>query len=184
MLFSINFAHWGSPKQWYCIPESDREKFDQVVKQKYKLLIKNDPNVLLDVITMISPAYLQQQGVTVYKTLQKPGEFILTLPGAYHAGFSTGLNIGEAGNFAAKNWFDFGYKCRQLYRKSGEKIPVFPIEWLLVQNAKHLSVADLDKETVTCLRDRYREMLLNEKDSRLSMEMQLPTGTPLVGDFP
>lgn len=32
MLFSINFAHWGSPKQWYCVPESEREKFEKAVK--------------------------------------------------------------------------------------------------------------------------------------------------------
>jgi hypothetical protein len=35
----------------------------------------------------------------------------MTFPGAYHAGFSTGLNIGEAVNFVTKDWFDFGFKC-------------------------------------------------------------------------
>ena len=111
MLYSINFSHWGAPKQWYAIPESDREKFEKAVKQKVSLLFKKDPNILLDIVTMVSPAYLQQQGVKVYKTLQRPGEFVLTLPGSYHAGFSTGLNIGEAVNFAMRNWFEFGPKC-------------------------------------------------------------------------
>ena len=111
MLYSINFSHWGAPKQWYAIPESDREKFEKAVKQKVSLLFKKDPNILLDIVTMVSPAYLQQQGVKVYKTLQRPGEYILTLPGSYHSGFSTGLNIGEAVNFATRNWFEFGPKC-------------------------------------------------------------------------
>ena len=111
MLFSINYAHWGAPKQWYCVPESDREKFEKAVKQKASLLFKKDPNILLDIVTMVSPAYLQQHKVKVYKTLQRPGEFILTLPGSYHAGFSTGLNIGEAVNFATHSWFKYGPKC-------------------------------------------------------------------------
>ena len=60
MLYSINYGHWGAPKQWYAVPESDREKFEKAVKQKVSLLFKKDPNILLDIVTMISPAYLQQ----------------------------------------------------------------------------------------------------------------------------
>jgi hypothetical protein len=40
-----------------------------------------------------------------------PGEFVLTLPGAYHSGFSTGLNIGEAVNFASRSWLKYGMKA-------------------------------------------------------------------------
>jgi len=32
MLYSINYSHWGQPKQWYCVPEYDREKFERAVK--------------------------------------------------------------------------------------------------------------------------------------------------------
>ena len=138
MLYSINYAHWGQPKQWYAVPESDRERFEKAVKQKVSLLFKKDPNILLDIVTMVSPAYLQQQRVKVYKTLQKPGEYILTLPGSYHAGLSTGLNIGEAVNFATRTWFDYGPKCNDLYRRTREKIPVFPIEWLVTENVRSL----------------------------------------------
>lgn len=108
MLHSINYNHYGKPKLWYGIPESHREKFDRVVKDKCALLFKKDPNILLDVITMISPGYLQSQGIKIHKTLQRPGEFILTFPGSYHGGFSTGLNIGEAVNFVTKTWINFG----------------------------------------------------------------------------
>ena len=58
MLHSINYNHYGKPKLWYGVPESHREKFDRVVKDKCALLFKKDPNILLDVITMISPGYL------------------------------------------------------------------------------------------------------------------------------
>ena len=69
MLPSINYNHWGKPKLWYAVPESHRENFERAVKDKCSLLFKKDPNILFDVITMISPAYLQSQGVKVFKTL-------------------------------------------------------------------------------------------------------------------
>jgi len=58
MLYSINYSHWGKPKLWYGVPESHRERFDKAAKSKIALLFKKDPNILLDIITMISPAYL------------------------------------------------------------------------------------------------------------------------------
>ena len=69
MLPSINYSHWGKPKLWYGVPEAHREKFDRAVKDKCSLLFKKDPNILFDVITMVSPAYLKQYGVKVFKTL-------------------------------------------------------------------------------------------------------------------
>jgi hypothetical protein len=121
------------------------------------LLFKKDPNILLDIVTMVSPAYLQQQGVKVYKTLQRPGEFVLTLPGSYHAGFSTGLNIGEAVNFATKNWFEYGSKCQELYRRSREKIPVFPIEWLVTENIRYLENVQIDAASRAIIQNKFNE---------------------------
>ena len=56
---------------------------------------------------MISPTYLKKNGVNVFKTYQNEGEFIITLPGAYHSGFSTGYNIAEANNLVCESWLDF-----------------------------------------------------------------------------
>ena len=74
---------------------------------------------------------------------------MLTYPGSYHGGFSTGLNIGEAVNFATKNWFNYGLKCQRIYRATGERIPVFPVEWLLIENIKHLDKVNIDFETLS-----------------------------------
>jgi histone demethylase JARID1 len=63
MLYSINYSHWGKPKLWYTVPADNREKFEKAVKSKVALLFKKDPNILMDIITMISPAYLVSQKV-------------------------------------------------------------------------------------------------------------------------
>ena len=99
-----------------------------------------------------------------------PGEYILTFPGAYHAGFSTGLNIGEAVNFVSKSWFDFGFKCQEIYRKSREKIPVFPMEWILLENVKNLDTIKVDDPTKLKLRDHFRRVVKDEKKAREYVE--------------
>ena len=64
MLFSINYNHWGSPKLWYGVPHSHKQKFEKAAKNKLSILFKKDPNILLDIVTMISPAYLANNNVT------------------------------------------------------------------------------------------------------------------------
>lgn len=59
---------------------------------------------------------------------------MITLPGAYHAGFSLGYNIAEANNLACESWLEYAEIAYDVCRKSREKIPVYPIEWLIVEN--------------------------------------------------
>jgi hypothetical protein len=61
-------------------------------------------------VVLVSPSDLLKSGVKVFKTLQQAGEFILTVPGSYQAGFSTGFNIQESINFASSSWIPHGLK--------------------------------------------------------------------------
>ena len=56
---------------------------------------------------MINPSIVQQNGLTVNKCIQYPGEFVITKSAGYHAGFNMGFNCAEAVNFALSNWIDF-----------------------------------------------------------------------------
>lgn len=50
------------------------------------------------------PASALYTQVPVFQLKQHAGEFVVTFPMAYHAGFSYGFNIGEAVNFAVRGW--------------------------------------------------------------------------------
>ena len=102
-----------------------------------------------------------------------PGEYILTFPGSYHAGFSTGINIGEAVNFVSRSWFPFGFKCQEIYRKTREKIPVLPIDWLIIENIVNIGRTRLDWETKIRLREAFARIVREERASREQLERTL-----------
>ena len=60
--------------------------------------------------TMFSPEVLLQHGIGVARTVQHPGEIVVTAPRAYHAGFAHGLCLLEsaavAPRFCAEHMLD------------------------------------------------------------------------------
>ncbi|KAK7363926.1 hypothetical protein VNO77_06091 [Canavalia gladiata] len=58
-----------------------------------------------------------------------PGEFDITFPRAYHAGFSNGFNWGEAVNFAIGDWFPPGAAASMRYAHF-RMLPVIPYKEL------------------------------------------------------
>lgn len=58
--------------------------------------------------TIFSPGLLVARGIPVTRIEQAAGEYVITFPRSYHAGFSHGINLGEAVNFAMTEWYEFG----------------------------------------------------------------------------
>ena len=92
----------------YVIPASAAPKFEAAARSLLPALFERSPDLLYQLTALISPSELVAQGVTVYSLRQRAGEFVVTFPRAYHAGFSHGFNIGEAVNFATADWIPFG----------------------------------------------------------------------------
>ena len=116
MLYSINYNHFGAAKTWYGVPGSGADAFEQCFKQAMPDLFAAQPDLLLQLVTMLSPALLVNDGVPVYRTDQRAGEFVVTFPKSYHAGFNTGFNCAEAVNFAPPDWLRFGLDGVERYR--------------------------------------------------------------------
>uniref|UniRef100_A0A1J3JLF7 Lysine-specific demethylase n=1 Tax=Noccaea caerulescens TaxID=107243 RepID=A0A1J3JLF7_NOCCA len=144
-LYSINYQHCGASKTWYGIPGSAALKFEKVVREcvyNDDILSTNGEDGAFDVLlgktTIFSPKILLDHDVPVYKAVQKPGEFVVTFPRAYHAGFSHGFNCGEAVNFAMGDWFPFGAiaSCRYAHLN---RVPLLPHEELICKEAMLLN---------------------------------------------
>ena len=116
MLYSVNYNHVGAAKTWYGVPGASADAFEECFKQAMPDLFAAQPDLLLQLVTMLSPSLLVSEGVPVYRTDQNAGEFVVTFPKSYHGGFNTGFNVAEAVNFAPPDWLRFGCDGVERYR--------------------------------------------------------------------
>lgn len=115
--YSINYLHWGEPKTWYGVPGSRAEDFEAAMKSAAPELFQSQPDLLHQLVTIMNPNILMNANVPVYRTDQHAGEFVVTFPRAYHAGFNQGYNFAEAVNFAPADWMKMGRECVNHYSK-------------------------------------------------------------------
>ena len=106
--YSANYQHFGATKTWYGIPAEDVGKFEQAMREAVPELFETQPDLLFQLVTLLTPEQLKKAGVRVYALDQRAGEFVITFPQAYHAGFNHGFNFNEAVNFAPSDWEPFG----------------------------------------------------------------------------
>ena len=121
----------GETKTWYGIPSSNADRFEQVMRKTAPELFEANPDLLFHLTTIVSPFLLKEHYVPVFALNQRPGEFIVTFPRGYHAGFNHGFNFAEAVNFALPDWLPLGQDCVETYRIYGKQ-PVFSHDELVI----------------------------------------------------
>ncbi|XP_075997057.1 lysine (K)-specific demethylase 5Ba isoform X2 [Genypterus blacodes] len=115
--YSINYLHWGEPKTWYGAPGYAAEHLEGVMKKLAPELFQSQPDLLHQLVTIMNPNTLMNNGVPIYRTNQCAGEFVITFPRAYHSGFNQGFNFAEAVNFCTMDWMPIGRNCVEHYRQ-------------------------------------------------------------------
>ncbi|GAA5878392.1 hypothetical protein JCM16303_002757 [Sporobolomyces ruberrimus] len=159
--YSINYHHLGDTKTWYGIPGEDDEKLEAAMKRAAPELFDQQPDLLFQLVTLMSPGHLKENGCRVYAVDQRPNEFIITFPRAYHSGFNHGFNFNEAVNFALPDWLPNGLNCIERYREI-KKNPVFSHDELLMTIALH----DKNPRTSRWLLPNIRAMVERELADR------------------
>jgi histone demethylase JARID1 len=86
-------VHWGQAKTWYGIPGEDAAKFEAAIKCEAPDLFEAQPDLLFQLVTLMNPKRVTDAGVRVYACNQRAGEFVITFPKAYHAGFNHGVCV-------------------------------------------------------------------------------------------
>jgi len=142
-LSSINYHHRGSTRTWYSVPNKYIDNFYNVIKDvrfSESFDKKISRQSLIQKNTMISPVTFASSRVPVCKATQGPRDFIITHPGAHHAGFSHGYAVCEAVNFAMESWLPWGIKTSGLYREM-KRLPVIPVTLVNILLASELKQA-------------------------------------------
>ena len=83
----------------------------------------------------VPPKVLVKHGVSVSRSVQEPGQFIVVFPRSYTSSFCTGYSIAESVYFAPRDYLDFAELEFQNIRDSGEPM-LFPLSKLLLSIAK------------------------------------------------
>ncbi len=133
-LFSINYIHFGAPKFWYAVPQARAVALEQAMKGLTSLGSCSVPRItpkpclwsigyfprdtaqcpqfLRHKSFLASPNLLSQSSCRPNYLVQQEGEFVITYPRGYHAGFNMGFNCAESVNFALESWLDLGRKAK------------------------------------------------------------------------
>ncbi|KAE8664573.1 Lysine-specific demethylase JMJ15 [Hibiscus syriacus] len=120
-LYSLNYMHFGNPKIWYGVPGNRATSLEAAMRKHLPDLFEEQPDLLNELVTQLSPSILKAEGVPVYRVVQHSGEFVLTFPRAYHSGFNCGFNCAEAVNVAPVDWLENGQLAVELYSEQHRK---------------------------------------------------------------
>ncbi|RPA82871.1 JmjC-domain-containing protein [Ascobolus immersus RN42] len=107
-LYSINYIHFGAPKQWYSISQEDAPRFESVMKAIWPNEAKKCDQFLRHKTFLVSPSLLAQRGIKVNRLVHYEHEFVITFPYGYHSGYNLGYNCAESVNFATEAWLEYG----------------------------------------------------------------------------
>ncbi|KAL8912633.1 MAG: hypothetical protein Q9171_002358 [Xanthocarpia ochracea] len=129
-LYSINYIHFGAPKQWYSISQEDARRFEAAMRNVWPNDAKNCDQFLRHKTYLISPQLLQSQyNIKVNRLVHHEGEFVITFPYGYHSGYNLGYNCAESVNFATESWLDYGKVAKKCNCEADSVwVDVFDIE--------------------------------------------------------
>ncbi|CAG9533594.1 unnamed protein product [Cercopithifilaria johnstoni] len=161
--YSVNYLHWGERKIWYGVSGDEGEQFDKVMMELVPYLFERQPDVLHHMTTTMNPQILINKGIHVYTVHQEPGEFVITFPRSYHAGYNEGLNFAEAVNFAPADWLRKGRFCILEYARVHRNC-VFSHEELMVKMAK--CATELSVNVGEAVQEELYEIVVREKHLR------------------
>ncbi|XP_056133986.1 lysine-specific demethylase 4B isoform X2 [Lampris incognitus] len=112
-LYSINYLHFGQSKSWYAVPPEHGKRLERLAQGFFPGSCQGCDAFLRHKMTLISPSILKKYGIPFDRVTQNEGEFMVTFPYGYHAGFNHGFNCAESTNFATLRWVDYGKMATQ-----------------------------------------------------------------------
>ncbi|XP_060889825.1 lysine-specific demethylase 4B [Labrus mixtus] len=181
-LYSINYLHFGQSKSWYAIPPEHGKRLERLAQGFFPGSCQGCDAFLRHKMTLISPSILKKYGIPFDRITQNEGEFMITFPYGYHAGFNHGFNCAESTNFATLRWVDYGKMATQCTcRKDMVKISmdVFvrclqPDRYELWKQGRDTTVLDHLKATELSSQEleRWREDRVTQRANLLRRAMQ------------
>lgn len=108
-LHSLNHLHVGR-KIWKVVSPAHTKVFERMLKSSNMSIATDCAQFLRHASIYFQRGSLNQWDIPFTLIDQKAHEIVITLPEAYHQGFSTGYTLAEAVNYADCSWTPEGYR--------------------------------------------------------------------------
>lgn len=102
----IEYLHTGGSKIWYSVPNEQSTNFRTAFTSLVPTHCQNKTVWLPCDTAMVPPHMLTDRGVSLCRTEQEPGQFVVVFPRAYTSNICTGYSISESVYFAPMTWLE------------------------------------------------------------------------------
>lgn len=130
----IEYLHTGGNKIWYGIPNSMSKVFHKALIKLVPNYCRNKALWLPSDTAMVPPSRLVENGVSLCRTIQEPGQFIVVFPKVFTSSICTGYVVSESVYFAPPYWLSAAQSIFDDLRESCEP-SMFSFEKLVVKVA-------------------------------------------------
>lgn len=100
----IEYLHTGASKIWYGVPDDQNSNFRAALTQLVPTHCQNKTIWLPCDTAMVPPHMLTDRNVSLCRTEQQPGQFVVVFPRAYTSSLCTGYAVSESVYFASSSW--------------------------------------------------------------------------------
>ncbi|SPO31183.1 related to RPH1 - Transcriptional repressor of PHR1 [Ustilago trichophora] len=164
-LYSINYIHFGAPKQWYAIRQADRQRFESAMAGAFPSDSRRCPHFMRHKSYLASPSFLASHGIRPLKLVHNAGEFVITYPYGYHSGFNMGYNCAESVNFALESWLDIGRKANYCHCDQSQNSVRIDVDAML-EESKEMEELERKRELRRAKEDTVRAIEEEELEKR------------------
>uniref|UniRef100_A0A1B0CKP7 Protein Jumonji n=2 Tax=Lutzomyia longipalpis TaxID=7200 RepID=A0A1B0CKP7_LUTLO len=172
----IEYLHTGAPKVWYGVPDEQSSNFRTALTSLVPTHCQNKTIWLPSDTAMVPPHMLTDKGVSLCRTEQQPGQFVVIFPRAYTSSIATGYVISESVYFATHKWLDSSHQDFKDIQESCEPT-MFSLEQLVFAIA---SDQRSNVETLVQILPLLTEV--SKKEANLRQELK-DAGVTTIGKF-
>ncbi|XP_039451370.1 protein Jumonji [Culex pipiens pallens] len=126
----IEYLHTGANKIWYGVPDDQNSNFRSALTSLVPTHCQNKTIWLPCDTAMVPPHMLTDRNVSLCRTEQQPGQFVVVFPRAYTSSLCTGYAVSESVYFASSSWLGTAKEDFRDIRESCEPT-MFSVEQLV-----------------------------------------------------
>ncbi|CAH1970483.1 unnamed protein product [Acanthoscelides obtectus] len=130
----IEYLHTGGSKIWYGIPNTTSDQFRAALQKLVPNCCRDKELWLPSDTVMIPPSLLIENGVSLCRAVQEPGQFVVVFPKVFTSSISTGYVVSESVYFAPPYWLKSARNLFDVLRNSCEP-SMFSLDRLLINIA-------------------------------------------------